>query len=409
MRVTNIIKKILLIAIIGVSAYGCKDGDKFDYDKNVVFITGTEVSPVIKFVVEDTPASYAVTASAAKKVDKDVKIEFAVDNSLVETYNKANSTSYYEVPEGTITIENTNAVIEAGTAYSNAATVKVVSTENLQDGRAYVIPVTMKSVDGLEVLQPSKTVYLRIARVFSFASLNLSNTTAYSNYIFPDDKMKTLSNFTYEIKCFVNSWHTSTNEPISRMCQFTSKSESRSSMLRFGENGQDVNSLQWVTPSGGLISTTRFSTSRWYTISLTYDGSRFTMYVDGVKDVEGAADGDPVEFQRLELGMSWGGGYPAKQYFDGRVSEIRVWERALSPAEIQLGLCGVDTQAEGLVAYWKLNEGEGHIFNDATGHGYDIDWSKTVRDKKENGVLVDTPEAASALSWDNDDKNKCAQ
>lgn len=406
---TNIVKNFLYVAVVGIFACGCTEGDKFDYEKNVVFITGTEVSPVIKFVVEDTPASYAVTASVAKKVDKDVKIEFAVDNSLVEAYNKANNTSYYEVPEGTITIENTDAVIEAGTAYSSAATVKVISTENLQDGRAYVIPVTMKSVDGMDVLQPSKTVYLRIARVFNFASLNLSNTNAYSNYIFSDEKMQTLSNFTYEIKCFVNAWHTSTSEPISRMCQFTSKSESRSSMLRFGENGQDVNSLQWVNPSGGLISTTRFSTERWYTISLTYDGSRFTMYVDGVKDVDGEADGDPVEFQRLELGMSWGGGYPAKQYFNGRVAEIRVWNRALSPAEIQLGLCGVDTQAEGLVAYWKLNEGEGHIFNDATGHGYDIDWSKTVRDMSENGVLVDTPSAADALSWDNDEKNKCAQ
>ena len=77
---------------------------------------------------------------------------------------------------------------------------------------------------------------------------------------------------------------------------------SASSMLRFGENGLDINALQWVSPSGSIVSSTRFSTDRWYMISLTYDGSKLTMYVDGVKDAQGDGDGKPVDFQRFELG-----------------------------------------------------------------------------------------------------------
>ena len=61
------------------------------------------------------------------------------------------------------------------------------------------------------------------------------------------------------------------------------------------------------------------------------------------------------------------------------------------------------------MAYWKLNEGDGYIFHDATGNGYDMDWSKTQREKKEGAGLVDTPEAANAVAWVFDDKNKCAQ
>ena len=157
-------------------------------------------------------------------------------------------------------------------------------------------------------------------------------------------------------------------------------------MLRFGENGQDINSLQWVNPAGNLVSKTRFQTKTWYTLTFTYDGSALVMYVDGVKDVEGTGAGETT-FQRFELGMSWGGGYPQKQRFLGRIAEIRVWNRVLSSSEIQLGLCGVDAASEGLVAYWKMNEGEGHIFHDATGHGYDMDWSQTVRDNTEGGTL----------------------
>ena len=53
-----------------------------------------------------------------------------------------------------------------------------------------------------------------------------------------------------------------------------------------------------------------------------------------------------------------------------------------------MNLCGVDSQSEGLVAYWKMNEGEGHIFKDATGHGYDMDWTNTAREINEGAGLT---------------------
>ena len=85
---TYIFKHSLLGVIVGLSILGCTEGDKFDYNKNVAFITGTETTPVTKFVVEDTPSSYAITASTTDKVDKDVNVKFAIDRSLVESYIK---------------------------------------------------------------------------------------------------------------------------------------------------------------------------------------------------------------------------------------------------------------------------------------------------------------------------------
>lgn len=397
------LKTLLWGSLLTFSMFSCAEGDSFDYNKNVVLVSGTETNPVVKFVVEDTPSSYAVTATSTNKVDEDVRIKFGIDNSLVEAYNEAHSTNYYPVPDGTVEIENQDVVIEKGKTFSTPATVKVISTEGLDEGRVYVIPVTIQQSEGLDVLVPSKTIYLQISRVLHFTSLNISNPELYSNFMFSEDKKLSLSNFTYEIKFYSEEWHS-----IARMCCFSSADGSRSNMLRFGEAGMDVNCLQWVCPTGSVPSVTRFSTNRWYTLSLTYDGSKFTMYVDGVKDAQLDGDGQPVDFQMFEIGMSWTS-YRYSQYFKGRIAEVRVWNRALTPAELQMGLCAVDPHSEGLMAYWKMNEGESYIFHDSTDNGYDMDWSNTCREINEGAGNTFGLDYSAYVAWDADEKNECVQ
>lgn len=397
------LKTLLWGSLLTFSMFSCAEGDSFDYNKNVVLVSGTETNPVVKFVVEDTPSSYAVTATSTNKVDEDVRIKFGIDNSLVNAYNEAHSTNYFPVPDGTVEIENQDVVIEKGKTFSTPATVKVISTEGLDEGRVYVIPVTIQQSEGLDVLVPSKTIYLQISRVLHFTSLNISNPELYSNFMFSEDKKLSLSNFTYEIKFYSEEWHS-----IARMCCFSSADGSRSNMLRFGEIGMDLNCLQWVCPTGSVPSTTRFSTNRWYTLSLTYDGSKFTMYVDGVKDAQLDGDGQPVDFQMFEIGMSWTS-YRYSQYFKGRIAEVRVWNRALTPAELQMGLCAVDPHSEGLMAYWKMNEGESYIFHDSTDNGYDMDWSNTCREINEGAGNTFGLDYSAHVAWDADEKNECVQ
>ena len=409
-KIMKYIKFGIIAAACALLLAGCVKKDQFEPSPEAIIMTGTDNSPMIKFAVEETPAVYPVTVSSTGRATSDIKVNVAIDNSLVEKYNKDHKTSYYALPESALQLDSNYVVIPQGATSSKANFLHVVTYKDFVDGRIYIIPITITSVENteLEVLETSRTLYLRISRVVYFNSLDISDYGMYSNFIFDDALAVDLPTYTYEIKCFINQWHPG-SEPISRLCQWTSKTESRSNMLRFGENGQDINSLQWVHPAGNIVSKARFTPGNWYTISLTYNGSVLAMYVDGVKDVEAAGDGT-TNFQRFELGMSWGGGYPQKQRFLGRVCEVKVWNRALSPSEIQLGICGVDpTSSEGLVAYWKFNEGEGHIFHDATGHGYDMDWSKTVRDNQENGVLNEFDYSAKVeAGWIFDDKNKCA-
>ncbi len=404
--------KYIKFGVIAACAFlfaGCVAGDFFDPSPEAIVMTGTDMNPMIKFAVEDDAATYPVTVSATGPVSEDVKISLKIDNSLVEKYNKQYRTSYYALPDNATALDKKEVVIEKGATSSEASLFRIVSKDAFEDGRIYIVPVTITAVNGggLDVLEASRTLYIRLSTIMDFTALDISNYRMYSNYIFDDSKKIELPTYTYEIKCMIDQYHPG-SEPISRLCSWTAKDESRSMMLRFGENGQDINSLQIVSPGGNIISKTRFETGNWYTLSLAFDGSVLRFYVNGVLDSELVADCSNV-FQRFELGMSWGGGYPQKQRFLGRIAEVRVWDRALSIGEIQLGLCAVDaTTAEGLKAYWRMNDGEGHIFHDATGNGYDMDWSVTSRDSNEDGPLEDYDYSSYAeQAWVFDDKNKC--
>lgn len=400
---TNILHRSLLWTAAALLLSACSsEGDKFDYSHNVAFMSGTDVNQIAKFVVEDTPSFENVSVSITKPVDKDLHVTLAIDPTKVEEYNKEHNTSYFPVPDGCAELVSTDAVIPAGKSFSESVQVRMNSTAGFEEGRVYVVPVTIKNADGLDILEAQGTIFLQIARVLQFTALDISDTGMYTNFIFDDALKAELGAFTYEIKFYSQDWHR-----IARLCSFTSKDEQKSSMLRFGENGLPLKSCQWVSPGGSVVSATEFDTDRWYMLSLVYDGSNLYMYVDGDLDAQGQYSGT-VDFQRIEMGMSWTS-YPGSQYFRGRIAEMRVWNRALTSGEIKLGLCGVDPKSEGLLAYWKMNEGEGHIFHDCTGHGYDMDWTNTCREIREGNGLEPTPGAYLSVRWNTSDDNKCAE
>src|SRR5262245_21208646 len=82
---------VLLLAI----AFGFTTCKKYKDFKDVIMITGTETTKIVKFTVESVPSSFGVTASASGKVTQDITVNFAVDTSLVSAYNKERSANYY--------------------------------------------------------------------------------------------------------------------------------------------------------------------------------------------------------------------------------------------------------------------------------------------------------------------------
>ena len=103
----------------------------------------------------------------------------------------------------------------------------------------------------------------------------------------------------------------------------------------------------------------------WHHIAATYDGKVRTIYVNGVerkRDTPGKAHSGVAGGLRI-------GSVDGAKYFEGAIAEVRVWERALEGPEILHQMtAGVDAAtAEGLVGYWKLNDG-GSTARDASTH-----------------------------------------
>lgn len=351
------------------------------------------------------PASYAFTVSATGNARQDETVTLEVDRSLVEYYNTSKNTNYVALPQNAdVTVTGLESAISWGEKQSSEIKVTLNSLNNLEMGTTYMLPITIKEVSsGLQLKENYTTMYLLLDYIdpnSKFVALDISNYECYSNYYFAESLQKELTNFTYEIKIHANQ--------LSGMSRFFAFNGSNTVMFRFGEGGNDATRLQCVTGKGNFFANTSFETGKWYLLSLTYDGSKFAFYVNGVKDCEYSVSDYSTLFKGVEIGMSWAG-YPSQQNFNGSICETRIWNRTLTESELSAGICGVEPDSQGLQAYWKMNEGEGHIFYDYTGNGYNIDWSDTWRclTESESDPGTHLTDRHNYIGWDKSDSNVC--
>src|ERR1043165_5073261 len=109
------IKTSLGLLLISLCVLSCK---KASFGDPVILVTGTEVSPIVKFSVENTPAQFSVTATSTYKASKDINVVFEFDPAAVEAYKTQHNTTYYVVPQAAIDIKDLSTVIKAGSSVS---------------------------------------------------------------------------------------------------------------------------------------------------------------------------------------------------------------------------------------------------------------------------------------------------
>ena len=116
----------------------------------------------------------------------------------------------------------------------------------------------------------------------------------------------------------------------------------------------------------------------WYFVAVTYEitSQTMTLYKNGLQVDQGTGIEGPAQSAMTYLGK-----YASGAYWKGSLDEAGIWERALSPMEIeQLYNMGngiiarkANSEDEDLIleakGYWKINEGVGGFLSDASGHG----------------------------------------
>ncbi len=133
----------------------------------------------------------------------------------------------------------------------------------------------------------------------------------------------------------------------------------------------------WVRYSGSLheifSNQNTWTAGTWYHIAGVIDPSTgMKLYVNGVLQTSTDAGAtSPIMADNLNptyLG-SWGSSW---RFFEGRLDELRLWNRALSQNEIQTKMCQNLTPANetGLQGYYKLDEGSGSQIFDLTANSF---------------------------------------
>lgn len=363
---------ILLFGVLclAFSLVGCTENDE-NFD-NKLFISTSVFTEDVLFKAGMPNQVSDISVAIAKPEDHEIKVTMAPDPALLETYKL----TYYEedvelLPEEFYLMEETTTVINAGSIASTSLPVTFVNIGNLDINKVYVLPVTIRSVEGIDVLQSAKTYYY----VFRAASLVNVVATMTRNRAYPDfnndSKFNRLSKNTMEILFKANSF----SNGISTLMGIESHY-----LLRLGDS-EPSNQLQIASTKNVSSSELQFESGVWYHLAVVFDGGYVTVYVNGAEKLSRAYVGRTsvnlgAKHHNEEDGsrVFWiGYSYEAQRYFDGVVAEARIWNRALTAEEIKAPnhFYFVDPASDGLIAYWKFDEGAGTKVIDYAS-GYDL-------------------------------------
>lgn len=381
-------------AALAIIFAGCSNGPEF---KDAVFVTGTLSSKNVRFPVDGVSEKvFTVTSSA--KATTDIKVKMQPAPELLEDYNKQTGRNFVLPPADSYTLEGGELVIKSGSSQSTQMKL-VADGDKLQEGVSYCLPLTITDVEGdLNILETSRTAYVLFSKVISIKAANLAGRGGFDIPMFwlcnnPESPVQALEQMTLEMKVlpmsFGHGQRPNSGGAISSLCGCE-----ENFLFRFGDGaGNPVNKLQFVKGSIGQayhpdkkdhyeswVEKT-FDTGHWLHFAAVYDGKYLRLYLDGeqihfVETKNGgtvnlaiAYDGHNWESDGFSIGRSAG----MARFFDGYISECRVWNVARTLDQINNGLCYVDPTSEGLIGYWRFNgevQDDGSV-RDETGHGYD--------------------------------------
>ena len=124
----------------------------------------------------------------------------------------------------------------------------------------------------------------------------------------------------------------------------------------------------WLNHNGG------YNDGEWHHLVAVVNGLNRILYIDGIErnsDNEGIQNvsGNTAEF-------TIGGFHPTNMIgFDGSIDEVQIWNRSLSPSEINDLYHSKPVSRTRLVGEWLMDEGSGNDVSDSSSQGNDGDMS----------------------------------
>lgn len=359
---------LVSMALLAGVFTACNDNDVENFDNKLYVNASTMTSTVLlKNTVPSTEGSFRI--SMARPEAQDVTITLKADPSLTATYNAA----YYDVaetlPESYYSVETPQTTILAGAVVSDDVVVSFKNLTDLDREKVYVLPVTISQAS-IGVLKSAGTMYyvLKGAALINVVP-DITKNLVYVTWSKPE-VANNLKQLTAEALIRPNKLDNQLNSVMGIEGYF---------LLRIGDAGIPKNQLQVATANGNLTSSDLIiPTGEWTHIAVTYDadqGGKITVYINGKNMLEGAKDNGAINWAQTMTdegnGFWIGHSYNRDRWLEGNISECRIWNRVLTQEEINAKdhFYQVEPDAEGLVSYWKFDEGAGTDIHDYTGNG----------------------------------------
>lgn len=348
---------------------GCKDADingEHHYD-NKLYISSAPVTDDLLIKPSIKSTSRTITYRLATPATEDVQISFEAMPSMTASYNLIYGDSatalpkqYYSIPEKTVSIK-------VGDISGNDIEVNFENTDSLDKSRRYVLPVTIASVSGIDVLESARTAY------FIFKGAALINVVAnIRKMYFPinwKSNVKNLKVITVEALLRSSDWTDGRGDALSSIFGIEG-----SFLLRIGDADRPRDQVDMVAPGGNFPppnAVPGLPVNEFVHIAIVYNsesGERI-YYKDGVQVYKDEAASGSVS---LDYNCYIGKAFNDDRWLPGEISEVRIWSVERTADQIKSNPYEVDPASEGLIAYWKFNEGAGKDIADQTGHGNNI-------------------------------------
>ena len=346
-------------------------GNDADYDtlNNQAYIEQTETNANTskKIVLGIDPISVNLSVRVSDRVQKDCGFKLIADTAALSRYNAKNMTSFKMLPASGFTLDKTDVTIKTGMSRSESFGLKILPLTNelKATGAKYALAFRLESTDNnVNILQPgSEIVYILDQVVYQ----DVPVFNRFNNGEFHLTEDQALTEWTLEFCVNIDRLGEGVGELNNQQLfgGWAADGKDGEIYTRFGDAPLEGNRLQIKTQGTQMNSNMKFAENQWYHLAFVCSGTRLSLYVDGQLDNAMDLPGKVVNIGKDKCTFG------NQDYLKANVmvSELRMWKRPLSPIEIVNNMYALDPSTDGIYAYFKLNEGSGNDFIDATGNG----------------------------------------
>lgn len=341
---------------------GCNDAE-YDTLSNQAYIlqTNTNANSSLKLTVGAEVATTTLNVRLSDVANVESRYRLVYDTAVVNEYNRLNETPYASLPQESFSLSSEETTIEAGASVSTPITLTVPPySEALKaSGKKYAIGFRLENTSGNASVLPSgsKIVYILDQVVIQPVVVLDQSHYVSQNLV----KNYPLTEWTVEMNINKHILYTEVGRGNNQAIFGAGPDEI---YIRFGDAPIEGNRLQIKTQGTQMNSLALFNEHTWYHLAFVCTGTKLYLYVNGQLDNSMDLPGKTTNVNSINICS------PSTYWLGNAMySELRFWQRARSQAEIANNMYACDPTTPGLITYYKMNEGEGYSFRDASGNG----------------------------------------